>query len=131
MGRRVEERRPVTEMHGEEIECLNLSNNSFQIEKEPENFNEDDLKAVREYEEKVQFLMSERERYKMLLKAEYAKLAHSVRDNIKKFNGKLSDLLYLRLQIDSAVSQESLKINRMKLFQYTRKEMIKKEQEIL
>ncbi|XP_044262211.1 cilia- and flagella-associated protein 43 [Tribolium madens] len=101
------------------------------IEKEPENFNEDDLRAVRDYEDKVQFLNSERERYKSLLRAEYAKLAKSVRENIKKFNNKLSELLHLRLEVDAAISHESLRVTRIKLFQYKRKLLFQKEQEIL
>jgi hypothetical protein len=103
----------------------------LQVEKEPEAYNEDDLRAVRDYEEKVQFLNSERERYKTLLRAEYGKVSHAVRENIRKFNGRLSDLLLLKLQVDSALTQESLKINRLKLFQHTRKLMFLQEQTIL
>nr|CAD7267441.1 unnamed protein product [Timema shepardi] len=44
------------------------------VEKQPEEFDEDDLRVVREYEEKVKFLMSERERYKKLLDQERIKL---------------------------------------------------------
>lgn len=101
------------------------------IEKEPENYNEDDLRAVKDYEEKVKFLHSERQRYKTLLRAEYAKLADSVRDSIKKFNKRLSDLLYLKLEVDAAISQESMKINRLKLLQHKRKILFQKENKIL
>ncbi|RZB40350.1 WD repeat-containing protein 96 [Asbolus verrucosus] len=101
------------------------------IEKDPENFNEDDLRAVRDYEEKVKFLSNERERYKTMLRAEYGKLSNTVREHIRKFNGKLSDLLNLKLQVDSAISQETFKINRMKLFQHSRMILIKREFETL
>jgi hypothetical protein len=43
----------------------------FRIENDPEAYNEDDLRAVRDYEEKVQFLNSERERYKTLLRSRW------------------------------------------------------------
>jgi hypothetical protein len=103
----------------------------FRIENDPEAYNEDDLRAVRDYEDQVQFLNSERERYKTLLRGEYSKVSHSVRENIRKFNGRLSDLLLLKLQVDSSLIQESLKINRLKLFQHTRKLMFLQEQTIL
>lgn len=82
------------------------------IEKEPENFNEDDLRAIRDYEEKVKFLNSERERYKVILEGEYVKLGAQQREAVKKFNSRLSELLILKIKIDTAIGQENLKIHR-------------------
>nr|CAD7395212.1 unnamed protein product [Timema cristinae] len=51
------------------------------VEKQPEEFDEDDLRVVMEYEEKVKFLMSERERYKKMLDQERIKLT-TARDTL-------------------------------------------------
>nr|CAD7449568.1 unnamed protein product [Timema bartmani] len=58
--------------------CLML----VQVEKQPEEFDEDDLRVVMEYEEKVKFLMSERERYKKMLDQERIKLT-TARDRVE------------------------------------------------
>ena len=85
------------------------------IEKKPENFNEEDLRAVRAYEEQVKTLISERERYKRILVAEYANVAASQREGVKKFNSRIDELLLEKIKIDSAILQENLKIARLKL----------------
>lgn len=99
-------------------QCCNLFQLNFffvvKIEKEPENYNEEDLRAIRDYEEKVKFLNSERERYKKILEAEYIKLGGVLRESVKKFNGRLADLLLLKIKIDTALGQETLKINRLR-----------------
>lgn len=101
------------------------------LEKEPELFNEEDLKMMRKYEEDVRVLKSERQRYKHLLTAEYEKVAKNTKESINKFNGKLSELLLLKLSVDSALSQESLKITRNKLFQHKKQIIEQKEKEIM
>lgn len=62
----------------------------FQLEKEPEHFNEDDLKLVFDYEAKVAFRNEERDKYRKMLHAEYAKLSQILNEGIVKFNQKVS-----------------------------------------
>lgn len=54
----------------------------FQLEKDPEDYSEADLKAIKEYEEKCKFLASERERYRKMLEIEYKKLENTIQVNI-------------------------------------------------
>lgn len=53
----------------------------FQLEKDPEDYSEADLKAIKEYEEKCKFLASERERYRKMLEIEYKKLENTIQVN--------------------------------------------------
>ncbi|KAJ8927378.1 hypothetical protein NQ314_020153 [Rhamnusium bicolor] len=100
------------------------------LEKEPEHFNEEDLRAVRDYEEKVAFLHSERERYKKLLDAEFTKIATNLRDNIRKFNQKLKDCLEFKMRLDSGLNQENLKVNRVRWKHNERIKLYQKEEMI-
>lgn len=100
-------------------------------QKDPEDYNQDDLRAIRDYEEKVKFLESERLRYKRMLVAEYGNLGNFVRESVKKFDGRVEDLLLLKIKVDSAIGQENLKINRLRLRNYKRIQMNKTEKEIL
>lgn len=98
-------------------------------EKQPEEYNEEDLRAIRDYEEKVRFLESERLRYKRMLVAEYANSGNMVRESVKKFNNRVEELLLLKIKIESAIGQENLKINRLRLRNFHRVEMNKAERE--
>lgn len=88
---------------------------SFQLEKEPEEFNEEDLRAIRDYEAEVVFLNSERERYKVMLEAEYGKLANLVREAIRKFNTRLDEIFMTKLKVDSSINHQSLRMHRKRL----------------
>lgn len=61
-----------------------LTSSHFQLEKEPESFTDDDLKAIRIYEEQVRFLQSERERYRKILEGDWGKIHNSVRVSMNK-----------------------------------------------
>lgn len=98
------------------------------MEKEPENFNEEDLRAVRDYEQKCNLLNSERERYKNLLANDYSKIGIHIRDLVRKFNTKLFDLLILNTDITSAAHYEKLRIHRQKFLYKKRIQMNEKEE---
>ncbi|XP_030768231.1 cilia- and flagella-associated protein 43 [Sitophilus oryzae] len=87
------------------------------LEKIPEEYNEDDLRAIRDYEEKVVFLKAEREKYKTLLEVDYAKLSTNVRDTIRRFNQKLYECTRYKFYIDSGMNQENLQVNRARFQQ--------------
>lgn len=61
----------------------------LQLDKDPENFNEEDLRQVFDYEAKVKFRNEERDKYRKMLHAEYAKLSQVLNEGIVKFNQKV------------------------------------------
>lgn len=83
----------------------------FQIEKDPSEFNEEDLKTVRDYEEKVAFLNSERERYRNILDTDFTKTSIALRDSIRKFNNKVAKTAEFKLLCDGCMNQENLFVN--------------------
>lgn len=86
----------------------------FQLEKKPEEYNEEDLRGIRDYEEKVKILQSEREKYINLLYSEYYKLSNITREGMRKFNSRLADILILKLEVETGVTQQRLQISRMR-----------------
>ncbi|XP_057663205.1 cilia- and flagella-associated protein 43 [Diorhabda carinulata] len=100
------------------------------LEKEPEDFNEEDLRAIREYEEKVVALNIEREKYKNILEVDFTKITTSLRDSIRKFNQKTKDCVEYKMYIDSGMNQENLRINRARSIQNERLRLFDKEESI-
>ncbi|XP_013178789.1 PREDICTED: cilia- and flagella-associated protein 43 [Papilio xuthus] len=84
------------------------------LDKDPEHFNEDDLRLVFEYEAKVAFREEERDKYRKMLHAEYAKLSQLLNEGIVKFNHKVKEMWLTRLRIDSAIGQENLNLMRLR-----------------
>lgn len=71
----------------------------FQLEKDPEDYSEADLKAIKEYEEKCKFLASERERYRKMLEIEYKKLENTIQVNFFWLKlGKLTQEDHLKVK---------------------------------
>lgn len=69
--------------------------------------------SVKEYEEKVQFLNSERQRYRDTLQNEYTEVSETVRNTIKKFNSELSELSLFKMKIETARLQHCLMVQFM------------------
>ncbi|XP_050507763.1 cilia- and flagella-associated protein 43 isoform X1 [Diabrotica virgifera virgifera] len=90
------------------------------IDKDPADFNEEDLRAVRDYEEKVIILNGEREKYKNMLEVDFTKISTNLRDSIRKFNQKTKDCVEYKMYIDSGMNQENLRVNRARLCQNER-----------
>ncbi|CAG4981932.1 unnamed protein product [Parnassius apollo] len=100
------------------------------LEKDPEHFNEDDLRLVFDYEAKVAFRNEEREKYRKMLHAEYAKLSQLLNEGIVKFNLKVKDTWLLKLRVDSIISQENLILMRLRRTNLDRIEMAEHTEEI-
>ncbi|XP_046658844.1 cilia- and flagella-associated protein 43 isoform X2 [Homalodisca vitripennis] len=83
------------------------------LEKDPEDYNEADLKAIKEYDEKCKILLSERERYRKMLEIEYKKLESTIQESLTKFDNSLFELFQTRLKVDAAMNHEQLKILRI------------------
>lgn len=58
--------------------------NCPQIEKNPEDYNDEDLKIIKDYEEKVALHLSERESYREMLETEFQKLSQTIK--VRKFS---------------------------------------------
>ncbi|KAL1501408.1 hypothetical protein ABEB36_006732 [Hypothenemus hampei] len=97
------------------------------FEKQPEEYNEEDLRALKDYDEKVVQLNTDREKYKSLLEVEFIKLSVNLRETIRKFNLKLYDCTKYKFHIDSGMNQENLNVNRQRVIQNGRIELEEKE----
>lgn len=82
----------VLEIRWEDVIKIDVPKPACMLEKTPEDFNEDDIVAVKKYEKDVQFLMEERERYRRMLEAEYTKVMGLLQDGIDRFNRKVDEL---------------------------------------
>ncbi|XP_055377896.1 cilia- and flagella-associated protein 43 [Condylostylus longicornis] len=96
-------------------------------DKDPNDYTKDDHRALKEYEEKVEFICSERERYRVMLDEEDKRLQIIQDENILKFNQKCGELFLQKLQYDAAVKQEELKLLRTSSFNYQRIKFKQKE----
>lgn len=115
------------------MQCYRTLNIIFcctQTEKPPEQYNEEDLRAIKDYEEKVEFLQSERERYMNMLYAEYAKLSNTTREGMKKFNERLADLFQKKTSVDMGIVLQNLLVARYRSRQFDRKMCKERRDEI-
>ncbi|XP_055523001.1 cilia- and flagella-associated protein 43 [Wyeomyia smithii] len=78
--------------------------------KDPQYYNESDIKEVKEYEEQLIFVTQERLRYKQLLEVEKNHIVESLENQIKQFNVKVGECLLEKMRIESAIREEELRI---------------------
>jgi deoxyhypusine synthase len=57
--------------------------NCLQIEKKTDDYNEEDLKLVKDYKERVALYLSEQERYRKMLETEFQKVTQTLK--VRKF----------------------------------------------
>ncbi|XP_041975402.1 cilia- and flagella-associated protein 43 [Aricia agestis] len=100
------------------------------IEKDPEHFNEDDLREVFDYEAKVAGRNEERDKYRKMLHAEYAKLSQTLNEGIVKFNQKVKDMWLTKLKVDSIIGQENLNLMRLRRINLDRVESAEKIEDL-
>lgn len=81
----------VLEIRWEDTIKIDIHKPACIIEKQPEQYTSDDIKAVKKYEADVKVLRQERERYKRMLEADYAKISGLLQEGIDKFDAKLND----------------------------------------
>lgn len=110
----------VLEIRWEDTIKIDVPKPKCMLEKKPEDFTEEEIRAAFDYEKKVTFLISERQRYRNMLEAEYSKLSEVTRESVRKFNQRLRDLLLFRLKIESIRCQEVLRLQRMDKYLYER-----------
>ncbi|XP_046600315.1 cilia- and flagella-associated protein 43 isoform X3 [Neodiprion lecontei] len=84
------------------------------IEKDPAHYTEEEVKEIMAYEDKVQKLNIERDRYRELLEDEFHQTTSSIEESIKVFNEKLDAFSVEKVKLESAILQETLRLLRSK-----------------
>lgn len=82
--------------------------------KEPEEYVEEDIRAVNEYEKAVVAWDEERAKYRNLLQDEQTKLIQKMQESIETFDSRVFELFKTKLKYESAIKQEQLKISRLR-----------------
>lgn len=87
----------VLEVRWEDVIKIDVPKPTCMLEKKPEDYNAEDIQAVKKYEKDVEFLKEERQRYNRMLEVDYVKMMELVDEGINKFNGKLNELFNVGL----------------------------------
>jgi len=74
---------------------------------------EEDFKAINEYEILVTALDQERIKYKQMLEEEKTNIIQNIKDIIEQFDENVSNLFKKKLNYDSAIDHECLKMIRL------------------
>ena len=90
-----------------------LEKPEFMLTKAEEQWNEEEIKAAKEFEKKEKHLFEEREKYRKALEAELKKLQTANVEGMNSFDEKLNKLFRHRIEIQKTVNQEELKIVRL------------------
>ncbi|XP_016656351.2 cilia- and flagella-associated protein 43 [Acyrthosiphon pisum] len=104
------------------------------LNKNPEDFTADDLKAIDEYEKLTLALNEERVKYKNILEEEKTKIHHHIEQIIEQFDNNVFTLFQMKLKYNSAIDHENLKMLRLsKMLSDSdqRKHQIKRHNEII
>lgn len=79
------------EIRWEDTIKIDVCKPACMLKKQPEQYTSDDIAAVKKYEADVETLQQERERYKRMLEADYAKINGLLQEGIDKFDAKLNE----------------------------------------
>ncbi|KAL7297332.1 hypothetical protein TKK_0009726 [Trichogramma kaykai] len=82
------------------------------IGKRPEEYTNDDKLAIKQYEQELERLVSERLKYKNILLADYETIQTTLKNSIERFNKRLGQLHLMRMKVQAAVQQLNLVICR-------------------
>ncbi|CAH1784594.1 unnamed protein product [Owenia fusiformis] len=104
---------------------------AFMSQKPEEEWSEDDLKMVAEYEKKVQTLNEEREKYKKQLESELKKLQLQITETMETFDQWLNNLFTRKIKTEMCVYQEELKIVRLRYSLMVEDELNSREAELM
>jgi len=91
----------MLEIRWEDIIKIDVRKPACMLEKQPEQYTPDDIAVVRKYEADVEILRQERERYKRMLEADYAKINGFLQEGIDKFDAKLNEFFQVSYGQDS------------------------------
>lgn len=87
----------VLEVRWEDTIKVDVSKPACMLEKQPEQYTPEDITAVRRYEADAEALQQERERYKRILEADYARISAQLQEGIDKFDARLGEFLQVSL----------------------------------
>ena len=113
------ERALIDMMHGkleirpEDELAKDLVKPDFMLQKSEDQWNEEEIKAAKEFEKKEKHLKEEREKYRKALEAELKKLQTANAEGMANFDEKLQKLFRQRIEYQKTVNQEELKIVRL------------------
>lgn len=88
--------------------------------KNPKDYTPEDLGAILEYEKLVEFLISERERYAVMLNEEQEQIGQNLYEQIRKFNLRVAESLWDKIRVEFAIAGEDMKLLRNQLFNWER-----------
>ncbi|XP_065080968.1 cilia- and flagella-associated protein 43 [Ochlerotatus camptorhynchus] len=88
--------------------------------KDPQYYNETDIREVKEYEEQLECLYKERMRYKKILEVEKVEIIENLEDQIKKFNTRVGECLLEKIRIEAAIREEEMRILRNTFYNHQR-----------
>ncbi|GAB0093714.1 uncharacterized protein DMENIID0001_088880 [Sergentomyia squamirostris] len=114
----------------DEIKKMPVVPVAVQTKKDLREYDEHDWRAVREYEEKLNFLDAEREKYRDQLLQEKLHLQKILDRQIYKFNKSLAEVARVKVKIEMAINQEDLKVLRNAMYNYRRIQFTRQEHEI-
>ncbi|XP_018345203.1 PREDICTED: cilia- and flagella-associated protein 43-like [Trachymyrmex septentrionalis] len=120
----------MLEIRWEDILKVDVRKPACMLEKQPDQYTPDDIAAIRKYEMDVESLQQERDRYRQLLEADYAKINGLLQEDIDKFDAKLNEFFQLKLRVDAAINQLKLRHIRDRTRILARVESMKEEDEI-
>ncbi|XP_011873918.1 PREDICTED: cilia- and flagella-associated protein 43-like [Vollenhovia emeryi] len=117
----------VLEIRWEDTIRIDVRRPACMLERQPEQYTSDDIVSVRKYEANVETLRQERERYRRMLEADYAKINGLLQEGIDKFDAKLNEFFQLKLRVESAINQLRLRHIRGRMRNLARVEAVKED----
>ncbi|XP_043277754.1 cilia- and flagella-associated protein 43-like [Venturia canescens] len=119
----------VLEVRWEDIIKRDIPKPDCMAMKKPEEYNAEDLLAVRQYDKDVELLENERTRYHRMLETELTKISSTLQEITDKFNSKIHDLFLLKMRVESAIQQLNLRNLRDTLRHLRRMQALAKDDE--
>ena len=89
----------MLEIRWEDILKVDVRKPACMLEKQPDQYTPDDIAAIRKYEMDVESLQQERDRYRQLLEADYAKINGLLQEDIDKFDAKLNEFFQVSCRL--------------------------------
>ncbi|KAK3911323.1 Cilia- and flagella-associated protein 43 [Frankliniella fusca] len=117
----------VLEVKWEDVLKKDIPKPKCMMQKNPEEYNEDDLREIQAYESEVQTRLNERQHYRKILESDYRRVKHTLKDSLRKFEEKLLDFFNLKLRVEASCTQQTLQILRCRLLIPKRNVLVQKE----